>query len=212
MKLVLIDSLYCWEHRYQLCHIRPNYQPAILNFFENLLFWFPPRDSWSDFHQIWIRSSSDHAGKKLWIFCRYTKWFNASTKLLTWCQTTSEAVSLQSFNILDAFTLGINMRPVSGCCPHTHWKDKCKCASKRNVIWLACPGPEAVEDALWSDLRVMKTQSSHGVYIRRSTSCKTLPPLSRTVTRKTENNRRPTFADLFKYFAGKTDPIGYPDI
>ncbi len=39
-----------------------------------------------------------------------------------------------------AFTLGINMQPVSGCC--THWKNKCKRASDRNVIRSACPGPE----------------------------------------------------------------------
>ncbi len=43
----------------------------------------------------------------------------------------------------------------SGCCPHTHWKDKCKRASDRNVIRSACPAPEVVKDALWSDLSVM---------------------------------------------------------
>ncbi len=54
-----------------------------------------------------------------------------------------------------AFTLGINMRPISGNCPHTHWKDKCKHTSDWNVIHSACPAPEIVEDALWSVLSVM---------------------------------------------------------
>ncbi len=64
-------------------------------FFELLL------DHQSDFHQIWLRSSSDHAGKNVWISRRYTKrlLFNASTNFLERCQTASEAVSLQSFDI-----------------------------------------------------------------------------------------------------------------
>ncbi len=33
-------------------------------------------DRCSDFHQIWLRSSSDHAGKKLWISCQWLKWFS----------------------------------------------------------------------------------------------------------------------------------------
>ena len=56
---------------------------------------------WSDFHQNWIRWSSDCADKMLWISCWYTKWFSfsAPTNLLEGCQNVSEAVSLHRFDI-----------------------------------------------------------------------------------------------------------------
>ena len=65
-------------------------------FFELLL------DSWSDFHQIWLGSSSDKAGKKLWILCWYTKPFSFSAwmNLLERCQTASEScISVKVWHI-----------------------------------------------------------------------------------------------------------------
>ncbi len=76
----------------QLCHNQHNFVSAISIYVENLFL----LDLWSNFHKIRPKSSSDHAGKNVWISCQYAKWFS----LIAWCQTASDAVSLQSFDIL----------------------------------------------------------------------------------------------------------------
>lgn len=174
-----------------------------------------------------------------------TKKKNSIGKSLAWggcgldqmieTQKTKEWKTEQNRTTTAAFTLGINMWPVSWCCPHTHWNEL--------YSYSACPGPEVLENALRSDVNAIhrvcicrwtdvtqnpapslanfpKRYGEHlcGVLVRllllflickmsRSWKCfsKETPPL------QVEACTRAFSADAFKYCAGETDPIGYPD-